>query len=254
MAQSAQPPLLFIHGAWHGAWCWEEYFLPYFRKLGYQASAIDLPLHGAAKTTGAGIRWLPIGRYVEAVHTAIARFEAPPVLIGHSMGGHVVQKVLEAQSLPAAILLASNPPGHGAWMATLRAMRLHPLAMLRLNLKLEMYEAIRHFEDAKSNFFSTTMPAEQAQRYHQQMGGESFLAYLGLLGLARVRPQRIRTPLLVLGAAEDRIFAPWEVRRTARTYGAECHIFPNMAHDMMLESDWQIVASYMHHWLAARGL
>ncbi|MBI5715520.1 MAG: alpha/beta hydrolase, partial [Chloroflexi bacterium] len=28
-------PLLFVHGAWHGAWCWAEYFLPYFAQHGY---------------------------------------------------------------------------------------------------------------------------------------------------------------------------------------------------------------------------
>jgi hypothetical protein len=27
-------PLLFVHGAWHGAWCWEEKFLPYFADRG----------------------------------------------------------------------------------------------------------------------------------------------------------------------------------------------------------------------------
>lgn len=35
-------PLLFVHGAWHGAWCWEEYFLPYFAEHGYRSVALSL--------------------------------------------------------------------------------------------------------------------------------------------------------------------------------------------------------------------
>ncbi|MCA9946237.1 MAG: alpha/beta fold hydrolase, partial [Anaerolineales bacterium] len=39
-------PLLFIHGAWHGAWCWEEHFLPYFAERGYAVYAPSLRGHG----------------------------------------------------------------------------------------------------------------------------------------------------------------------------------------------------------------
>ena len=39
-------PLLFVHGAWHGAWCWEENFLPYFAQAGYHSHALDLRGHG----------------------------------------------------------------------------------------------------------------------------------------------------------------------------------------------------------------
>jgi pimeloyl-ACP methyl ester carboxylesterase len=34
-------PILFVHGAWHAAWCWEN-FLPYFAQQGYAAYAISL--------------------------------------------------------------------------------------------------------------------------------------------------------------------------------------------------------------------
>ena len=38
-------PLLFQHGAWHGAWCW-ELWMDYFASLGYEVHAISLPGHG----------------------------------------------------------------------------------------------------------------------------------------------------------------------------------------------------------------
>ena len=53
-----------------------------------------------------------------------------PVVIGHSMGGLVVQKYLEQYSAPAGILLAAVPP-HGVYRTTLRIFRLMPLKFLR---------------------------------------------------------------------------------------------------------------------------
>lgn len=62
------------------------------------------------------------------------------------------------------------------------------------------------------------------------------------------------TPLLVLGAADDTLITADMVRRKARRYGTEAVIFPNMAHDMMLEKDWQSVADRILQFLKERGL
>src|SRR5476649_2140141 len=43
------PPLLFVHGAWHGAWCWDEHFLGYFSKRGFSAHAVSLLGHGESE-------------------------------------------------------------------------------------------------------------------------------------------------------------------------------------------------------------
>lgn len=39
-------PLLFIHGAFHGAWCWDEHFLDYFAQHGFSAYSLSLRGHG----------------------------------------------------------------------------------------------------------------------------------------------------------------------------------------------------------------
>ena len=39
-------PLLFVHGAWHAAWCWDEHFLGYFADRGYRAVALSFRGHG----------------------------------------------------------------------------------------------------------------------------------------------------------------------------------------------------------------
>jgi hypothetical protein len=42
-------PLLFVHGSWHAAWCWDEHFLPYFADCGYEAHAVSLRGHGGSE-------------------------------------------------------------------------------------------------------------------------------------------------------------------------------------------------------------
>lgn len=47
---SRETPLLFVHGMCHGAWCWEENYLPFFANHSYDSYAIDLPAHGNNKS------------------------------------------------------------------------------------------------------------------------------------------------------------------------------------------------------------
>jgi alpha-beta hydrolase superfamily lysophospholipase len=67
------------------------------------------------------------------------------------------------------------------------------------------------------------------------------------------QPQKVKTPLLVLAAANDAIFSIAEAQATAKAYHTVAEIFPNMAHDMMLEPDWQKVADRMISWLTQFG-
>lgn len=58
--------------------------------------------------------------------------------------------------------------------------------------------------------------------------------------------------MLVLGAENDALIPARKIEKTARVFNAECRIFPNMAHDLMLEKDWQAVADFMFEWLERR--
>ena len=62
------------------------------------------------------------------------------------------------------------------------------------------------------------------------------------------RPEKIKCPVLVMGASGDRIIASREIEATAASYGSRAEIFPNMAHDMMLEPGWQEVAERIMEW------
>ncbi len=245
-------PLLFVHGAWHGAWCWVEHFMPYLAQRGYECHALSLRGHGASEGRER-LRWTRIADYVADVTQVVGQLSSPPILVGHSMGGLVVQKYLETHSAPAAVLLASVPP-RGALLISLKSFRRHPLAFIKANLTMSLYPLVSTPSRAREFFFSTDMPEDEAAAYFARVQDESYCAFLDMLVFALPRPKRVKTPMLVLGEAKDTAFSTTEVEATARAYHTQAHIFDNMAHDMMLEAGWQDVADRITSWLEERGL
>lgn len=241
-------PLLFVHGAWHGAWCWEEHFLPYFSQRGYDCYALSLRGHG--KSGGRQkLRWSSIGDYVADLRQVAESLSEEPLIIGHSMGGLIAQKYLERYSARGAALLASVPSS-GALQSTLRTLRNSPMTMLRVVATRSLYPLIESPEAARWAFFSEEMDEETVRRYHQKLGDESFAALLGMLFTALPRPRKIKAPLLILGAERDTIFTVSEIENTARSYGTRAEIIPDIAHDMMLERNWRQAADRIGDWLA----
>ena len=59
--------------------------------------------------------------------------------------------------------------------------------------------------------------------------------------------------MLILGAENDTIFYVNELVETAEAYGRQPEIFDEMAHDMMLEKNWQQVADRIIAWLDEKG-
>lgn len=245
-------PLLFVHGACHAAWCWDVHFLDYFVQHGFAAHAVSLREHGNSAGRG-NLRWTRIADYVEDVADAARQLPSPPVLIGHSMGGFIVQKYLEDHPAPAGVLLASVPPA-GILLSTLRVARRHPMAFAKANLMLSWLPLIPTPRLVREAFFSEDLADEQVLSYSKQLQDESFLALLDMMAFNLPKPEKVKTPLLVLGGAQDNFFSPSEIEAMALAYNGPHEIFPDMAHDMMLESRWQTVADRILVWLNEREL
>ena len=117
-------PLLFVHGACHAAWCWDEHFLDFFADNGYQVIALNLRGHGD-RPVSKPLNKCTIADYVDDARSVAAALPTTPVLIGHSMGGFIVQKYLETGNAAAAVLMSSAPP-RSFFLTSLRLTRKHP--------------------------------------------------------------------------------------------------------------------------------
>lgn len=243
------PPVLFVHGLWHGAWCWNEHFVPWFRERGYDATAITLRRHDRRHPPG--LRTTRIKDYVEDVVNAAARMPSPPVLVGHSMGGFVVQKYLEDHSAPAGVLVASIPPS-GILGATLRTAARHPLRLLAANLTWSLYGIVKTPARAREMFFGPELSDDLVATYQSRLTDDAYLAYLDLLFFVRPNIEAVRrTPLLVLGGEKDWTISAAEVAATASAYGAELSTFPG-SHDLMLEPGWERVAERIDSFIRSK--
>lgn len=239
-------PLLFVHGTGHAAWCWDENFLPFFAEKGFSSHAVSLRGHGKSEGHDK-LKWTSISDYVSDVHQAASELAEMPVVIGHSLGGLVVQKYLEKHEAPAGILFAPSP-SEGMFWSGLRLQFQNPMLFAKVALKQDYAVMFATPERAKKFLFSAGADDEKIAEYAVQFGKESYRAALEMIWNLP-KPLKIKMPLLVLGAENDALIAPKKIEKTARVFNADCKIFPDMAHDMMLERDWQTVADFMIEWL-----
>jgi alpha-beta hydrolase superfamily lysophospholipase len=103
--------IVLVHGAWHGAWCW-ELLAPLLVARGYEVSTLDLPGAGSDGTAAADVTFKD---YVDRVADVVASGRKPVMLLGHSMGGMPVSAVAEQLPLQVGklIYLAAMLPMNG---------------------------------------------------------------------------------------------------------------------------------------------
>jgi pimeloyl-ACP methyl ester carboxylesterase len=100
-----------VHGAWHGAWCWEK-VVPLLETAGHKVHTLDLPGLGNDKTA---IVDVSLAAYTSAVVDLINGIDEAVVLVGHSMGGMVITQAAERipEKIATLIYLTAFSPKHG---------------------------------------------------------------------------------------------------------------------------------------------
>ena len=244
-------PLLFVHGGWHGAWCWDDHFLDFFAAAGYRAVALSLRGHGTSPTAKP-LPSVSIADYLEDLRSVADELGGAPVLIGHSLGGFVIQRYLEKRSAPAAVLVGSVPP-QGVLRLALRVWRRRPSMTLEAWTDPTLLKFLATPALTREYLFSPDTPEAIVMSCLQRAGAESVRAAMTDPMLRRVKPRRVTSPVLVLGAEHDGFVSVGDVRATARAYRTEPEFF-DMGHNMMLEPGWADVAERIHAWLEARNL
>lgn len=239
--------LLFVHGAFAGAWCWEENFLPYLAQRGYASYAVSLRGHGTSDGRET-LALASIDDFTADMLLVAEQLPGRPVLVGHSMGAIIVQRGLARARAPAAVLMAPVPPQGLAGSALLLAAR-DPDLFQELSLTQHAHPRYATLEGLRRAVFSGSMPDDVVARYFARMQPESQRAMFDLAWPQYFWVGARDLPMLVLGAENDTLFPADTVNETARVYGVRAEIFPNMAHAMMLEPGWQQVADRIVRWL-----
>lgn len=250
---STRPPILFIHGANMSAWCWREKFMPYFTALGHPTYAVSLRGHGQS----GGQHQLAsnsIADYVTDIQRVVNQLETPPILVGHSLGGLVVQKYIEHHTVPACIILASVP-SQGLLPSLVDLAFYNPAFYTQLNL-IQFFGTWSSAVDvARESIFSGHVSDDVVIRFCAQMQPESPRALLDSLWLGLpAKKNPFHLPMLALAADDDVFFKPEHIKATAEEYGADYINMKETSHTMMLDSHWQDSAHAMNEWLEKQAL
>ncbi len=249
-------PLLFVHGAFQGGWCWQEHFLPYFSKKGYKAYAVSLRGHGKSEGYERLLK-ARLGEYIEDVLQVMGTLKEKPVLVGHSMGGAIVQKIAarHQEDIEAMVLMSPAPPdGMMKFGIVLPMMfsfsginKVYRLARFQLG-KMKSPESDVLFPI--SSLLSDQLPEQERLGYARRMQAESMKVKYDVARKIVADPREIKIPKLVIGAENDWFIPAGVVKRTAAAYGCRAVIIPGSGHEIQLDINWQIAADTIINFLS----
>lgn len=245
--------IVFVHGVSHGAWCW-EYFIDYFTKIGYACFAINLRGHG--DNDEKDIKGACLLDYVIDVIRCIDYIENhysdpeinityfKPIIIGHSMGGAIVEKYISdfSHKVSSAVLFAPvTTCGMGIGRIFITSASLRGICTSFTSL------LGRKIFLTKSNFFAvkkiirclSRIGDEELEYSKQSLCKESLTA---MLNLHKFKLSNPNISIFVIGSDKDAYFPIKSLNKTANFYNTTPMILKGLCHDMMLDSEWKKAA------------
>ncbi|MBC7777627.1 MAG: alpha/beta hydrolase [Phycisphaerae bacterium] len=148
---------LLIHGAWHGAWCWNK-VVPLVQAKGHKAIAIELPGRGTDTGRASDVS---LDDYANEVARVANDQNGPVTLVGHSMGGIVASLAAEklgAGKISSLIYLDAFVPKNGDTMFSLADATVKHL--VPGSPKPAILEGILMSDDQKTNALNPAMAAQ----------------------------------------------------------------------------------------------
>lgn len=236
-------PVLFVHGMWGGAWMWQPY-MDFFAARGWRCHALNLRGHHGSRPVS-DIGRVSIHDYV-ADARAVAEALGLPVVLGHSMGGLLAQKLAELLPLPAVVAFTPAAPRGILAITTLELAR---AALRHLPEILGRRPLMPAFAEIEALELNRLPPADRRAVYARMVPESGRMTFdIAVTGL-RVDPRQVRAPMLVIAGSDDRITPAPMVRRVARRYGATLREYPGFAHMLLMEPGWERIASDIAAWL-----
>lgn len=235
--QTNRQQILFVHGWWGGPWVWDR-LAASLSEAGYVCETIDL-YADQNSVNGSFVS------HLDKLSQATSQMDKP-ILIGHSAGGLLIQKLLERISVPAAVLIASAPP-QGIFSA-------RSWALIRALLKyaptvVKQKPLLPSREDMYALNLNGLNTDEQAAVYDKMVPISAKEAIEVVVKGVAVDASRIQTPILVLNGTQDRLTLPGVAKQIANKHHATYREYPDNAHYLMREFNSHAIAIDIDLWL-----
>ncbi|MEO3406792.1 alpha/beta hydrolase [Mucilaginibacter sp. CAU 1740] len=248
--------IVFIHGMFQNPKSWENW-IAYFNEKGYNCIAPAWPMHVGSpadlrENPPAGLGDLHLQTIVDEIERVIASLPEKPILIGHSVGGLIVQILVQKGLAEIGVPIDSVAPN----------------AMLAFDWGFMKNSALianpfkgnePFFMDLESfhGSFCNTMSIEETEvAFNETATHDSRNVLRDCMGEAgHIDLELPHAPLLFIGGEEDEII-PYELNeKNAKAYTDEISItdfkaFPNRGHWICGQAGWEEIANYISEWLA----
>jgi pimeloyl-ACP methyl ester carboxylesterase len=260
-------PVVFIHGLWlHGS-CWNPW-MDLFRAAGYDPIAPGWPNEPAtlvsAREQPDTVANQSIDDITEHYTKIVDGLSASPILIGHSFGGLITEKLL---GLGVGVAGVAIDP------AQIKGVLALPLAQLRsalpalsnpANLHKSVSLTRKEFRYAIGNAVTEEESDQLYDRYAipgpARPVFQAASANFALHSEAKIETgNEDRGPLLLISGTADHTVPDVSTRSTLKQYrhsGAvtEFQQFEGRGHSLVFDHGWQDVASAVMDWLKTQGL
>ncbi|HYG45430.1 MAG TPA: alpha/beta fold hydrolase [Bordetella sp.] len=231
------PTLLWIPGAFHGAWCYAHY-LRFFAARGVACAALDLPGHGGLPQTGDFAR-TTVADLAACVMAACDRIGGPVIVAGHSMGALPALLCAANRPVAAVVLMAPSPPanlpGAQALPAVPAGHLVAPPDLHEIGLRFLAAPGMPDEAAVVARRLCAESPEIINDRYRLRVP---------------VNPARIQAPGLCVEAGRDtpERHPPGQDRAVAALFGFDYLRLPRQPHCMMYAPDWQQSAQAILDW------
>ncbi len=242
--QSSKPPVLFVPGSFCGAWIWRDNFFEHFYQAGYDVAAMSFHSHGKR---GLPLLSRKLSDFEADLTQAIGTFKQPPIIVAHSLGGLVAQRV--AARIPVhALALLSPIPADGVARSVFSLAKKSPVSVFKL-ASVTIAPQLARSGQPPIGIYSRYVHEDQRQSVTRRLQAEAPLVLLQSIAPRLRRPAKLPCPVHFWGAEGDHIIPASEVQRAAKLIGAESTIFPGMSHTFQAEPNWKMLADDVLAWL-----
>jgi pimeloyl-ACP methyl ester carboxylesterase len=261
-AGTDRTPLMFIHGAWLSSQSWEN-FSKYFGERGFAVSAPEWPRKhgdvGELREATDELEGLGLTEIVDHYEAQIRALGKPPVLIGHSFGGLIVELLLDRGLGRAGVAMSPAPP---------KGILILPFSSLKAAAPALAHPSKRHgvvpltLEEFTYGFVNTFSPEDAAAAYEKYAVPETGQIFYeaGFANFHLHPPTEVhfkkdeRAPLLIVGAEKDHTVPASLAKKQYEKYEdsdaqTDYIEFPDRPHLMMAAEGWEEIAAGIESWL-----